>query len=405
MQLQLPRAAAASAFARAAFWRRSLCGVPLLGLLLLNACVTLQDSALTPRVKSTTKNAKNVQLPAAAAGLKVGLLLPLSGARADVGQALQNAAQLAVFDDNSAAIELMPRDTGDSPQQALEAFKQLADSGVQLVVGPLFAPQVAAVKTEALRRKVAVLALSNDTKVAGSGIYVLGFAPQDQVSRVTGLACAQNSRRFAALLPDSAYGALVAQSLQQAVERCGGANLTLKRYAAGTAQLGRQLEELAQQRQMLDTLFLAEAPAALRNTAFPSALDGRHTRLLGTALWAEEGAGRAVPALIGGWYAAPEGGDRARFQRQYQQAYAAPAPAIASLAYDAVALAAALQKRGIKPDNSALTSPSGFMGVDGAFRLRADGTAERAFAVNRVAFGGRDILDPAPTSFAPVPTN
>ncbi len=346
-----------------------------------------------------------MQLPAAAAGMKVGLLLPLSGARADIGQALQNAAQLAVFDDNGAQIELLPRDTGDTPQQALDAFKQLADSGVKLVVGPLFAPQVAAVKAEAMRRDVAVLALSNDTKVAGSGVYVLGFAPQDQVSRVTGFACAQNSRRFVALLPDNAYGALTASSLQQAVNNCGGANLSLKRYAAGTAQLSRQLEELAAQRAMLDTVFLAEPPAALRNTAFPPALDGRHVRLLGTGLWAEDGAGRAVPALIGAWYAAPEGGDRARFQRNYQQAYAAPAPMIASLAYDAVALAGALQKRGIKPDTAALTSASGFMGVDGAFRLRANGTVERALAVNRVAFGGRDILDPAPTSFAPVPTH
>lgn len=404
MQLSLQCAVAIPASARRA-WRRSLCGVPLLGLLLLNACVTLQDSAPTPRVKPVGKSAKNVQLPTAAAGLKVGLLLPLSGAHADLGVALQNAAQMAVFDDNGAQIELLPRDTGDSPQQALDAFKQLTNSGVKLVVGPLFAPQVAAVKAEAMRHDVAVLALSNDTKVAGSGVYVLGFAPQDQVDRVTGFACAQNSRRFAALLPDSAYGELVTLSLQQAVERCGGATLTLKRYAAGTAQLGRQLEELVGQRAMLDTVFLAEAPAGLRNTAFPPALDGRHVRLLGTALWAEDGAGRAVPALIGGWYAAPEGGDRARFQRNYQQAYAMPAPAIASLGYDAVALAAALQKRGIKPDTAALTSPSGFMGVDGAFRLRANGTVERALAVNRVAFGGRDILDPAPTSFAPVPTH
>lgn len=346
-----------------------------------------------------------MQLPATAASLKVGLLLPLSGARADVGMALQNAAQMAVFDDNGAAVELLPRDTGDTPQQALDAFKQLADNGVKLVVGPLFAPQVAAVKAEAVRRDVSVLALSNDTKVAGSGVYVLGFAPQDQVNRVTSFACAQNSRRFAAILPDSAYGDLATHSLQQAVERCGGATLTLKRYAAGTAQLGRQLEELAGQRAMLDTVFLAEAPAGLRNTAFPPALDGRHVRLLGTALWAEEGAGRAVPALIGGWYAAPEGGDRARFQRNYQQVYLTPPPAIASLGYDAVALAAALQKRGIKPNATALTSPGGFMGVDGAFRLRANGTVERALAVNRVAFGGRDILDPAPTSFAPVPTH
>jgi branched-chain amino acid transport system substrate-binding protein len=50
----------------------------------------------------------------------------------------------------------------------------------------------------------------------------------------------------------------------------------------------------------------------------------------------------------------------------------------------------------------ALTVPSGFTGVDGLFRLLADGTAERGYGIDEVVPNGtpREI-DPAPASFGP----
>jgi hypothetical protein len=46
-----------------------------------------------------------------------------------------------------------------------------------------------------------------------------------------------------------------------------------------------------------------------------------------------------------------------------------------------------------------LTNPSGFSGIDGLFRFRADGTNERGLAVLRVTSSGAQVISPPPRSF------
>jgi ABC-type branched-subunit amino acid transport system substrate-binding protein len=74
----------------------------------------------------------------------------------------------------------------------------------------------------------------------------------------------------------------------------------------------------------------------------------------------------------------------------------------ATLAYDAVLLAAALtQTQG--PDRFSqrvLTNPSGFQGIDGVFRFRSNGVNERGLAVLQITAGGTRVASPAPKSFA-----
>ena len=73
----------------------------------------------------------------------------------------------------------------------------------------------------------------------------------------------------------------------------------------------------------------------------------------------------------------------------------------ATLAYDAVALVAALARtqgaQRFSPE--VLTNPSGFAGIDGLFRFRADGSNERGLAVMRVASGGGQPVAGSPKSF------
>ena len=75
----------------------------------------------------------------------------------------------------------------------------------------------------------------------------------------------------------------------------------------------------------------------------------------------------------------------------------------ATLAYDAVALVAALVKtQGAQRfSEQVLTNPSGFAGIDGVFRFLPDGTNERGLAVLRVAPSGGQAVSPAPRAFAP----
>ncbi len=74
----------------------------------------------------------------------------------------------------------------------------------------------------------------------------------------------------------------------------------------------------------------------------------------------------------------------------------------ASLAYDAVALIAALVKtQGAQRfSEEMLTNSSGFTGIDGLFRFRPDGTNQRGLAVMRVTPTGGQIISPPPKASA-----
>ena len=73
----------------------------------------------------------------------------------------------------------------------------------------------------------------------------------------------------------------------------------------------------------------------------------------------------------------------------------------ATLAYDAVALVAALARTqgGSRFSADVLTNPSGFAGIDGAFRFGRDGVAERALEVQEIRDGTAVTVSPAPTGF------
>ena len=73
----------------------------------------------------------------------------------------------------------------------------------------------------------------------------------------------------------------------------------------------------------------------------------------------------------------------------------------ATLAYDAVALIAALVKTQgpARFSSEVLTNPSGFAGIDGLFRFRPDGTNERGLAVLRVTPSGPQVIAPPPHAF------
>ena len=89
------------------------------------------------------------------------------------------------------------------------------------------------------------------------------------------------------------------------------------------------------------------------------------------------------------------------FADRYRARYKQEPGRTATLAYDAVALIAALVKtQGAQRFSTAvLTNPSGFTGIDGLFRFRADGTNERGLAVMRVGSSGSVPVAGSPKSF------
>jgi hypothetical protein len=120
-------------------------------------------------------------------------------------------------------------------------------------------------------------------------------------------------------------------------------------------------------------------------------------RPLGTGVWNDPRV-HGVPALQGGWFAAPDNRGFNAFAARYRARFNSEPTRLATLSYDAVSLAAALARtQGSQRFSEAvLTNPSGFAGADGVFRFRTDGTNDRALAVLEIRSGGVATVSPAP---------
>ena len=70
--------------------------------------------------------------------IKIGLLVPLTGKNSEVGQSIIKSTRLAINTINNASIEIVPKDTQSNPTITLRAAKELANSGIKIVIGPVF---------------------------------------------------------------------------------------------------------------------------------------------------------------------------------------------------------------------------------------------------------------------------
>lgn len=339
--------------------------------------------------------------------IRVGLILPLSaqGNAGVAAQSMKNAAEMALTEFKEPNIQLLVKDDGGTPQGAQAAAQQAIDEGAEIILGPLFAQSVSAVGRLARSRNIPVIAFSTDASVAARGIYLLSFLPESDVKRIVEFAVSRGKRSFAALLPDNAYGTVVQAAFQQAVARRGGRIVAMEKYPLDPRQMGEAVRRVAQAANRADSIFIPDGADAVPQVVAALAADNvnlKRVQLLGTGLWDEQRIFE-TPALSGGWYAAPDNAGFRSFATRYRAHYGQEPVRTATLAYDAVALVAALVKtQGPRRfSEPVLTGSSGFAGIDGVFRFRPDGTNERGLAVLKVAPGGGQVISPAPKSFAP----
>lgn len=371
----------------------------------LSACSTVTaPPPVAQGARQTTQPTAATPVVDPSQNVKVALLVPLSGPSAAIGQSMLDAAQLALFDMAGDRFELLPRDTKGTPAGAADAARQALAEGARLILGPLFAAEVAAVKPVAQPAGVDVLAFTTDWNQAGNGAFVMGFVPGDQVERVTGFAKSRGISRFVVLAPRTPYGDAVVGAMQGATQKFG-ATVQVERYDAAATDLSGPARQVAQGAGQPQAVLLAEGGSraqALAAALVANGVSPQQVKLLGTGLWDDAQQGSSLgqePALVGGWYAAPTPQARAAFEAKFEQTYGRKPQRIATLAYDATSVAAVLARAGRGVDRSAMTNPSGFEGLDGLFRLRANGAVERGLAVLEVAPTGARIIDPAPSNF------
>lgn len=333
---------------------------------------------------------------------RVSLLLPLSagGNAGAAAQSMKSAAEMALAEFNNPDVLLDVKDDAGTAQGAQGAARQALDEGAVVILGPLFAHAVGAA-AQVARGRVPVIAFSTDSNVAARGVYLLSFLPESDVDRIVDYAAQQGKRSVAALLPDNPYGSVVEAALKSAVSRKGGRITAVERYKPGDSGLQGPVKQIAEAAGRSDALFLADSGDAVPRVVQAlqaGGVDPRRIQLIGTGLWDDQRV-FSDPAMDGGWFAAPDSAGFRAFAGRYRSRYGQDPVRTATLAYDAVALVAALLKGGQRISDEVLTNPSGFAGIDGVFRFRQDGTNQRGLAVLKVTTSGGQVVSAAPRTF------
>ena len=333
--------------------------------------------------------------------VRIAVLLPLSGPGGDLGPQMLRAAEMAVLDIGTGDFQILPFDTSGTPEGARAAAQRAVADGSDLILGPLFSPNVAGVAEVARGAGVNVVAFTTDASVARDNALVMGFVPADQVDQVIRYAVGQGLRRFAVLAPDTPYGRAVNEATRNAATSNGGSLVQTVLYNPSGTEFSEDVQQLAAAAGSFDAIMLPDSGLRLRTVAPMLPFMGLdNVQLLGTGLW--DGAGVGVErSLHGAIYAAPQPELRADFARRYEQNFGEEPPRLATLAYDAVALAAVLSQI---PDVDAygretLTDRNGFAGLDGIFRFGPNGVVERGLAILEVTEDGSVVRRRAPESF------
>ena len=371
---------------------------------------------------------------------KIGVLLPLSQNSAGKGEAFLDAIQLALFEAANDDIELIIIDTKGDSKNAARAAGSLIEEEVELILGPFFSEPTEAIAPLTKAAQIPVISFSNNTKVAGDGVYVFGFLPGQQINRILEYSLARGYRRIGILVPENDFGQL---SLSVARNVSDKANFQLvselffnpnsadfsnavrefaeydsrnSKLKLQKKQLKRQSDEIANtalnRLSGLDTLgdpsfdavLLPSGGAELRIIAPLLAfydVDPSRIRLLGSTLWDNDKNLNLEPALIGGWYAAPSPELRKAYEVRFERIFGYSPPRLSSLAYDAMLLAVKLtsEKLGMNNSSARITDPRGFLGVDGIVRFLKNGTNERGLAILEVGPDGVKVIDKAPKLF------
>ncbi len=320
----------------------------------------------------------------------------MSGEDGPVGTSIANAANLAILDSGANNLRLTVYDS--SKIGAAAATQQAVNAGAELILGPLLAEDVRAAAPVARRAGVPVVAFSNDTGVAGNGVYIMGVTPGAAIDRVVRYGRSKGMTRFGGLVPSGLYGQRAAQAMLASVRAAKGQMVGLENFNRSAAA-GRAAAAALNRRGEYDAVLIADS-GSLVSAVAPAVEVG--PVLLGTELWANDRTLGKVPRLRGALYAAAPDARFNQLVNRYRARYGKTPYRIGSLGYDAVLLTVRAARQwplGRPFPERVLADRDGFAGVDGIFRFGRDGVIERALEVRQVTATGTSVVSPSAASF------
>jgi len=368
----------------------------------------------------------------------IGCLLPLTGTYEAYGKNALKGIELAqnqfALLNPDASLTIRIKDTESDPQKTITAVKELAESGVAAIIGPVATADIAA--AEAQKYDIPIITLTQKDQITriGTSVFRNFMTPGAQTEALVSFTVKKlGLSRFAILYPDEPYGINFMNLFKDQVESAGGSVVAIQSYDPRQTDFRETLQTLSSRyspvpddskpsgagRRMeaamdathssaeeFEALFIPDSPPKLA-VIIPQLAYGnlRPSYLLGTNLWHSSklihtgGPSIQGSILPDGFFAESASETVQKFVREFQNAYKEAPGYIEAVSYDMAMMM--LQIVG-NPDIhfrssiiKELLRPDGFSGVTGNYRFDNDREVQKKLFLLQIK--GEDFVEiPSP---------
>jgi len=359
---------------------------------------------------------------------KIGVMLPLSGKYARYGQEALRGIRIALAGlEYNEYITLRIEDTGSDPIAAIEAYRQLTDESVQIIIGPLLAETTEALLPY-LKSSVPVISLTGRMDLAhrSDALFIHTLSPLAQVKVMAEYAWQHGAERMV-VISDAGEKQTEADMFVSAFESLGGEVLQTVQLKSGVIDYRDRLRQLrfetdddvvlAELDEDLD-VFLPEMDMEIHMPvnfdAIYLALNGKQVALLagqmayadisglpvyGSSRWQDghllDDRGRYLSharfASSGQVGNDSDNQSVRRFQFIYRETWGSnKTTGLMRLAYDTMRIATVITSRlGLKGSaiSDALQNPEGFPAMTGHVRFDHDGVGQKQLDIFSIKKG------------------
>lgn len=372
---------------------------------------------------------------------RMAVILPTTGEAGATGRAIRSSVEMAVLSSGADNLNVTFYDSA----RGTEAINEALNSDPEVIVGPLFAHDARTVR-DLKSSSLPVLSFTSDATAVGNGVMTMALMPSNGVEAIVKEMKSDGAKRFVVLAPDTETGHLLAGAAQGAsgvhgVQLVGAffytekdtdsikaatqsAAMNVARTAAHTkareilsdvltnesltsierSSVLRQMDKLSKS-DVIGTLpydavlYLGSGDDTKSLASFMRyfGVGARDARFYGTAMW--EGSDIASDITMAGAKYATLPDTNESFSAKYERVAGTKPSRLASFGYDAANMAIGMMYSD-KSNASYLLDPSGYVGNDGAIRLRPTGESERALRIMELDGAGEvKVVKNAATDF------
>ncbi len=328
--------------------------------------------------------------------LNVGVLLPLSGSAAEIGQGMQNAMFMALDDLKNNKMVLKFYDTKSTAAGAAEAAQRAIDSGAGLILGPLMSEEVKSIAPIALSEDVPVVSFTTSPQVLQKGVYSIGLLNGEQIDRAVTYAAAKNKTRLAVLAPDNNSGLNIVKSAMMSAMANNMSLVKVGFYNPGSVDSSAIIKEMSSPADF-DVVLIADSGNRLKSIASMFAYNDvmyPNVLFMGTSAWDNTNLSKES-MLYHGIYPMVSKGYEDYFSNKYKNTFGEQPKTVYSFAYDSVLLASVLSEKNKDDLDAGITGRKGFIGVNGYFKILPTGQSRHSLDILEVTKDGPKIISKA----------